>query len=163
MRWIDLILYKAFCRAHIVVFNAMTADGLITSGAKESTAIIFGQILSSCIPWLTCGFLKSICIDFTFIEWPRYCGFRYHDCWWPDHDRNQGIDSHDINLILHKVFCLAHIMACLNLLATFIDSYTVECHYNVVQYSMVSQVTLYWQRKKINQHLNSQKIPHASL
>ena len=47
-------------------------------------------------------------------------------------------------------------------LTTCFSPCTVECRYDAVQYSMISQIPLYWQQQKINQHLNSQKTPHSS-
>ena len=41
-------------------------------------------------------------------------------------------------------------------------SYTVECRYNVVQYTMVFHISLQEVRQNINQRLNPQKTSHSS-
>ena len=41
-------------------------------------------------------------------------------------------------------------------------SYTIECHYNAVQFITISHMALWWQQQNINETSNSQQTPHTS-
>ena len=79
-------------------------------------------------------------------------------CWWAQH-----IATHWPSLMASVWLCAGTLM--INFLLFHLKvklnyyDYTLECHYNAVQYIMILLIVMRWQQQNISQILNSQKTP----
>ena len=77
-------------------------------------------------------------------------------------DSSINDSQHDVFLILESYIGLQIDSVVVTVISRWNNWYTVECHYNAVQYFMILHTTILWQEQNWNQISKSQKTPHTS-